>query len=87
LSPSTPGRPGTVRFYDWGGAVMAHFFAAMLVPRPGRETGLRSAPAPPELARIRAAYLHMFNGLAPHDQLVATLELACRVGKIARALT
>ena len=33
------------------------------------------------------AYLREFDGLAPHDELVATLELACTVAKVARALT
>jgi hypothetical protein len=36
--------------------------------------------------RLRDAYLGGFAGVAPHDELVATLELACRVAKIARAL-
>jgi hypothetical protein len=37
--------------------------------------------------RVRDAYLDAFSDLAPHAQLVDTLELACRLGKIARALT
>ena len=71
------------RFYDWGDAVVAHPFAAMLVPlgfighRHGDE----------QLARARDAYLGVFADRAAHDELVATLELACRVAKIARTLT
>jgi len=71
------------RFYDWGDAVVAHPFAAMLVPlgfighRHGHE----------QLARARDAYLGVFADRGAHDELVATLELACRVAKIARALT
>ena len=37
--------------------------------------------------RLRDAYLEPFGDLAPHEELVESLELACRVGKIARALT
>jgi hypothetical protein len=35
----------------------------------------------------RDAYLQPFSDLAPHSELVEALELACRVGKVARALT
>lgn len=69
-----------VRFYDWGDSVVAHPFASMLalgwVPMEDAER-----------LRLRDAYLMPFAELAPHAQLVETLELACRVGKVARALT
>jgi hypothetical protein len=39
------------------------------------------------VTRLRDAYLEPFGDLAPHSRLVEELELACRVGKIARALT
>jgi Phosphotransferase enzyme family len=80
-------RPGMVRFYDWGDAVIAHPFAALLVPLTWAQRRLAVSSHAPELARIRDAYLHVFRDLAPHPQLVATLELACRAGKVARALT
>ena len=80
-------RPEMVRFYDWGDAVIAHPFAAMLVPLTWTQDRLAASLHGPELAQIRDAYLHVFRDLAPHAQLVATLELACRVGKVARALT
>jgi len=41
----------------------------------------------PRVLRIRDSYLDAFTDLAPHTELVGTLQLACRVGKIARALT
>ena len=66
------------RFYDWGDAVVAHPFASMLVPL---------AAAGDDAVRLRDAYLEAFSDLAPHAELVHTLELACRVGKVARALT
>jgi hypothetical protein len=80
-------QPDMVRFYDWGDAVIAHPFAAMLVPLGWTQHHLGISPHAPELARIRDAYLHVFSDLAPHTELIATLELACRVGKVARALT
>jgi hypothetical protein len=70
---------GPYRFYDWGDAVVAHPFAAMLVP----SKVLRGA----HLARARDAYLSAFTDLAPPDQLAEELDLACRVARIARALT
>jgi Phosphotransferase enzyme family len=69
-----------VRFYDWGDGVVAHPFASMLALGwvPMDDT---------DLMRLRDAYLEPFRDLAPHTELVQALELACRVGKIARALT
>jgi hypothetical protein len=40
----------------------------------------------PRILRLRDAYLDVFSDLAPHSELVETLELACRVAKVARAL-
>jgi hypothetical protein len=69
-----------VRFYDWGDSVVAQPFASMLA--------LGWVPmSDSDLTRLRDAYLAPFADLAPHAELVETLELACRVGKIARALT
>jgi Phosphotransferase enzyme family len=76
--------PGNVlagpRYYDWGDAVIAHPFAVALVP-----LGLiahRYGEA--AVARARDAYL---AGFGEPGELVEALELACRVAKIARALT
>lgn len=66
------------RFYDWGDAVVAHPFASMLVPLARTGDGG---------TRLRDAYLEAYSDLASHAELVATLELACWVGKVARALT
>ncbi|HEU0090376.1 MAG TPA: phosphotransferase [Pseudonocardiaceae bacterium] len=77
---------GRARFYDWGDSVLAHPFASMLVPLSHLQRHLRAAPDDPALRRVRDAYLEVFSGLAPHVELVATLELACQVGKAARTL-
>jgi hypothetical protein len=74
---------GRIRYYDWGDSVVAHPFAAMLVPlglvrRGGGDAGL---------VRARDAYLDVFSDRAPRAELAETLALACHVAKIARALT
>jgi hypothetical protein len=74
--------PGN-KFYDWGDSVVAHPFASMLL-------GLGFLHERQGLAAIkrpRDAYLEVFSDLAPHAELVEELELACHVGKVARALT
>jgi hypothetical protein len=78
---------GRARFYDWGDAVVAHPFASMLVTAAvvRRHLGVRHDD--PAVRRIRDAYLEVWSDLAPHRELVAELELACWVGKVARALT
>ena len=83
------GDPGEgVRLYDWGDAVIAHPFAAMLVPLGVVRSHLGGAALDdPALTRVRDLYLAEFAEFAAHDELVEQLELACRLAKIARALT
>jgi Phosphotransferase enzyme family len=81
------GQPGRARFYDWGDSVVAHPFSSMLVGLGYLHTQVGVPIESPELARLRDAYLDGFRDLAPYRELVETLELACRVGKVARALT
>ena len=69
------------RFYDWGDAVVSHPFASLLAV--GFLRGIDAATA----ERLRDAYLEPFAALAPHADLVRDVELACRVGKVARALS
>jgi hypothetical protein len=71
------------RYYDWGDSVVAHPFAAMLVPL----GYLRHRFGDAQLARACDAYLGVFADRAPRAELVATLDTACRVAKIARTLT
>jgi Phosphotransferase enzyme family len=79
--------PVGVRFYDWGDSVVAHPFASALVPLTFLAGHLGAGPDAPGVLRVRDAYLDAFSDLARHAELVETLELACRVGKAARALT
>jgi Phosphotransferase enzyme family len=74
---------GAMRYYDWGDSVVAHPFAATLVP-----LGMvRDALGEDALLRARDAYLEVFSDRGPRAELAETLELACHVAKIARALT
>jgi hypothetical protein len=74
---------GGMRYYDWGDSVVAHPFAAMLVP-----LGLvRREADGVRLLHARDAYLDVFSDRAPRAELTETLALACQVAKIARALT
>jgi hypothetical protein len=78
---------GRARFYDWGDGVVAHPFVSMLVPLGFMRDHLEVGDDAPELRRLRDAYLEPFGDLGPSAELAATLELACRVGKVARTLT
>jgi hypothetical protein len=77
---------GGARFYDWGDSVVAHSFAAMLVPLGFAQRSLGDTDDP-AFARARNAYLDVFSSVAPGEDLVATLDIACRVAKVARVLT
>jgi hypothetical protein len=74
-------------FYDWGDAVVAHPFASMLVALGFLHIRHGLAATDPMFVRMRDAYLEPFTDLAPRASLVADVELACQVGKVARALT
>ena len=78
---------GTARFYDWGDSVVAHPFSSMLLGLGFVHQQLGVNIGDPAVTRPRDAYLEVFSDLAPHAVLVEELELACRVGKVARALT
>jgi hypothetical protein len=68
------------RYYDWGDAVLAHPFAAMLVPL----GFIHHEHGDAVHERARDAYL---AGFGDPGELAETLSLACHVAKIARALT
>ena len=78
---------GDVRFYDWGDSVVAHPFAAMLVPLGFVQRVLGVEVDDPRFVDARDAYLDVFSPVAPGEDLEATLDVACRVAKIARVLT
>jgi hypothetical protein len=79
--------PRRLTLFDWGDSVIAHPFASMLVPLTFMHQQYGLAPDGSELTRLRDAYLDAFTDIAPHEELVETLELACRAAKAARALT
>ncbi len=69
------------RFFDWGDAVVAHPFSSLLM------VGFNAGDDPARIEQLRDAYLEPFSDYGTHAELVAAVELACRVGKVARALT
>jgi hypothetical protein len=75
------------RFYDWGDGVVAHPFASMLVALGWLRDVDGVDGDDRQLHRVRDAYLEAFGDVAPHAELVEALQLACQVGKAARALT
>ncbi len=81
-------RGDTIRFYDWGDAVVAHAFAAMLVPLGFVARILDVGVDHPRFVRARDAYVGVFDrGAAAGEDLAGTLATACRVAKVARTLT
>lgn len=87
VDPGPAGAVGRVRFYDWGDSVVAHPFASMLLGLGMIRLQLEVAADDPAVTRPRDAYLEVFGDLASHTELVEELELACRVGKVGRALS
>jgi hypothetical protein len=75
------------RFYDWGDSAIAHPFTTMLVTLRSvrHQLGITTGDDR-RLIRLRDAYLEVFTDLAPRAELVETLELACRVGKVIRSV-
>ncbi len=81
------GTDGRARFYDFGDGVVAHPFSSMLLGLGWFPLRLGIEPEDRAFLLARDAYLKVFSDLAPHAELVETLKLACRVGKVAGALT
>lgn len=67
------------RFFDWGDSSLAHPFAAMLVPLDMAGAEHRD--------EARDAYLAAFADLAPRERLLADLDRARLLARVARALT
>jgi hypothetical protein len=67
--------------------VVAHPFASMLLGLGMIGLQLEVPSDDPAVIRPRDAYLEVFGDLASHAELVEKLELACRVGKVGRALS
>lgn len=78
---------GSARFYDWGDSVVAHPFAALLVPLGFVQRQLDVPLDHPRFTTARDAYLEGFAAGPPGEDLAGTLELACRIAKVARVLT
>jgi hypothetical protein len=77
---------GEARFFDWGDAVVAHPFASALVLRSVVRWILDVHEETPMERRILDAYLEPFTTEAPLAELQEVVDIACEVGKVARAL-
>ena len=77
---------GHARFFDWGDAVVSHPFASALVLRSVVRWILGVHDETAQERRILDAYLEPFTALAPRDELRDVVDVACEVGKVARAL-
>ena len=77
---------------DWGDAALAHPFGSLLVTLRfvGDQLGTTDwSPfdeMPPELARLRDAYLEPWTDRAPRRRLLRLVDLACWTDMVARAL-
>ncbi|WP_258905228.1 aminoglycoside phosphotransferase family protein [Actinokineospora sp. UTMC 2448] len=71
------------RFYDWGDSVVAHPFAAAMLPLSVIGDGLGEAAA----VEAGERYLAEFTDFAPIGRLRRELALARRLGIVARTLT
>jgi hypothetical protein len=77
---------GEARFFDWGDAVVAHPFASALVLRSVVRWILDVHEETPKERRVLDAYLEPFTVVAPRAELREVVDVACEVGKVARAL-
>lgn len=75
------------RFYDFGDSVVSHPFASWLVVESSLTHFLETGAEDVRIVRVRNAYLEAFRAEAPQLELVSTLRLACKVARVARALT
>jgi hypothetical protein len=82
-----PTGPTGFRFFDWGDASIAHPFGSLLVALgfAGHVLDLKSGD--PALARLRDAYLEPWTDLAPAATLRQSVSLACRLGRVSRAMS
>ena len=81
-----PTAAGGFRFFDWGDASVAHPFGSLLVALSFAAHVLDLKPGAPELARLRDAYLEPWSDLATPEALRRSVTLACRIGRVSRAL-
>jgi hypothetical protein len=77
---------GHARFFDWGDAVVSHPFASALVLRSVVRWILGVHEESVHERRILDAYLEPFTELASAGELREVVDVACEIGKVARAL-
>lgn len=85
LHPSNVGLDdGTLRFFDFGDAVVGDPLANLLIPLYGVQRELGAAPDDPRLWRIADAALEVWSDLAPVAALRAALPASLQLARLAR---
>lgn len=75
---------GTLRFFDFGDAVVSGPLANLLVPLRAAADALALAPTDAALSRIANAALEVWSDLAPLAELRAALPAALQLARLAR---
>ena len=78
---------GRYVFFDWGNSCVAHPFFSLRTALKSAKFTFGWGDGAPELARLRDCYLEPWTRYASHAHLLATLDVAHRLGMISNALT
>lgn len=80
------GPDGRYRIFDWGDASITHPFGTMRVTLRVAAKRFGLSLDDPAILRVRDAYLEVWSDLAPRPELARTMEVAIKLGALARAL-
>ena len=75
---------GSLRFFDFGDAVVGDPLTNLLVPMEALADALGAGPNDPRLHRVADAALEVWSDLAPMAELRAALPAALQLGRVAR---
>lgn len=75
---------GSVRFFDFGDAVVAEPLGNLLIPLDAARASLAAAPGDPRLRRLADAALEVWSDLAPMADLRAALPAALGLARLGR---
>ena len=76
---------GTLRFFDFGDALLTEPLGVLLVTLRGLVARLGCAPGDPRVTRVAEAALEVWSDLAPLAELRAALPAGLQLGKLARS--
>ncbi|MGO4599658.1 phosphotransferase [Terrabacter sp. 2RAF25] len=78
-------RPGGMRFFDFGDAVLTHPLTALFIPLNVLVHRFEAAPDDPRLRRVADAGLEVWSDVVPATRLRRALPAALQLGRLARA--